>query len=107
MKWSIISISTATALTFGGLVVQNQKTLNTTKTNSKNVSSQEEYLSSNEKWQQDDENESFNKQDYDDDSDENISQNSQEQGAPWGQDQVQPAPSGGFNQGSGSSGASR
>ena len=67
VKWSIISISTATALTFGGLVATNQKTTSMTDYTTGDTSSQDKspsqdnFSSSNEsQWQTDDNSSSGN-----------------------------------------------
>ena len=112
VKWSIISVSTATALTFGGLVATNQKTSSNTDYTTENNSNlnQDNYSSSNEdQWQTDDNfSEGNDESTYDQNSDEgSYSQDSSDQGSTWGQDQFQQAPSSGFHQGHGSSGTSR
>lgn len=114
MKWSIISISTATALTFGGLVVNNQKIVGNTNSTTESDSIQDND-SNEDEWRTNDyseENDENNyEQDFDDDdyySDEDdFNQDSSDQGSSWEQDQFQQAPSNGFEQGHGSSGASR
>lgn len=133
MKWSIISISTATALTFGGLVGANQKTTSnkdyTTAANSN--SKQDTYSSSSNKDQKqtNDTYSSSSNEDqmqtddtYSDGSDESNESNDKQnddvkssyskkdtsnQGSSWGHDQIQQAPSNGFKQSHRSSGTSR
>ncbi len=92
VKWSIISISTASVLAFGGLVVQNNKATNSTQDPNNPTSS----------GISEDSNKPFsdgNSSEWDINQDENHSN--------WGHDELREAPSGGFDQGHGSSGASR
>lgn len=118
VKWSIIAVSTATALGFGGLVLNNQNPSNTTNststaennTNQDNSSvfnenqGQQDRFSRGNQPQRDSEQASGPSASYDEGS---ISQSSPDQGSSWGEDQFQQVPSNGFAQGNGSSGATR
>jgi hypothetical protein len=117
VKWTIIAVSTATALGFGGLVLNNQNTSITTIRTAEDNSNQENSTIFNETQGQQDrfsrgnrpqresEQASLPSASYDEGS---INQSSPDQGSSsWGQDQFQQAPSSGFAQGNGSSGASR
>lgn len=121
VKWSIISVSAATAFTFGGLVMNNQNT-NTapTLTNNKTQDNQSAFNDNDRQpdgrfsqgnpheWndQNNSDQGSYDEDTVDDDGS-SIEQGTAGQGSSWGQDQMQQAPSGGFEQGQGSSGASR
>ena len=84
VKWSIITVSTVSFLTFGGLVAGNQNIANTTSTTSSDA---------DERAFQDDYSTSDN--------------DSYDQSSSWEQDSFQQAPHNGFDQGNGSSGTSK
>ena len=109
VKWSVISISTATALTFGGLVVDHQnKNMVSGTTNNNSIQEQPSSFSEDD-WDDD----AFFSEDEegyeDDDSDEQYfsDEGRSDEGSSWGQDQYQPAPRRGYEQDHGSSGTSK
>lgn len=113
VKWTIIAVSTATTLGFGGLVWNNQNTSNSAAENN-TIQDKSSTLNENQDQQerfsrgnppQRDSKQSAIPPTSSDDS--GISQSAPDQGSSWGQDQFQQAPSNGFAQGNGSSGASR
>jgi hypothetical protein len=116
VKWTIIAVSTATALGFGGLVLNNQNPSSTTNSTAENNTNQENSTAFNQTQDQQDRFSRGNHPQGDSEqasvpsasNDEgSISQSSPDQGSSWGQDQFQQAPSSGFEQGNGSSGATR
>jgi hypothetical protein len=117
VKWTIIAVSTATTLGFGGLVWNNQNTSNSANIAVENNTLQDNSSALNDNQDQQD---SFSRGNRPQRNGEqaslpstsseegSISQSSPDQGSSsWGQDQFQQAPSSGFEQGNGSSGASR
>lgn len=116
VKWTIIAVSTATAFGFGGLVWSNQNSSNSVNIAAENNTVQDNSSALNDNQGQQD---SFSRGNRPQRNGEqasvpstsseegSISQSSPEQGSSWGQDQFQQAPSNGFEQGNGSSGASR
>lgn len=116
VKWSIIAVSTATTLGFGGLVWNSQNATNSTNIASEENTIQDNSSTLNENQSQQDRfaiedrhqrGYEHSAQSPDSSDDGSISQSSPDQGSSWGQDQFQQAPSSGFAQGNGSSGASR
>ncbi|MEH7885344.1 hypothetical protein V7654_13615 [Bacillus sp. JJ1609] len=81
VKWSVISVSTATALTFGGLVVDHQN---------KNLMSSTSEINTFR-----DQPSSFSEDDWDDDDFFSEDEESDEDSS-WGQDRYQPAPRRGY-----------
>lgn len=104
IKWTVISISTASLLTFGGLVTKNQS-----ETYEQNVVDNQNGITDNDNqnnnWQRNGENDEEDKQWGEFDEDESTFGDRSESN--WGQDQFQQIPSQGFNQGQGSSGTSK
>lgn len=116
VKWTIIAVSTATAFGFGGLVWSNQNSSNSVNIASENSTNQENSSTENDNQGQMDSFSRGNRPQHNGEqaslpstsSEEgSISQSSPDQGSSWSQDQFQQAPSSGFEQGNGSSGASR
>lgn len=114
VKWSIISISAATALTFGGLVANNPNASNITSSSDENNTIDEPDVYENDSQTED----RFSRGDHPEWNGENGSEpefynedssdeDTYNQDSSWDQDQFQQAPSGGFDQGQGSSGASK
>jgi len=105
VKWSVISVSTATALTFGGLVVDHQNKNLMSSTNENNTfRDQPSSFGDDDAFFSEDE-ESYEDDDFDDQyfSDEGPGN----ENSSWGQDRYQPAPRRGYEQGHGSSGTSK
>ena len=127
VKWSVISVSTITALTFGGLVMNNEKAASNENSVPDNDSFREnfsvfnedegyeerEYSDDDRYYEEHDDDDRYEEEhdddDYDEehDDDDEISSEDQEQGSSWGRDQFRQAPERGFRQNRGSSGTSR
>jgi len=104
VKWSVISVSTITALTFGGLVMNNEKASgneNSVPTNNNVLQDQVSNQAYEENTYTSKEGEGYYG-DHDDDDDEGYEDEGddhyQEQGTVWGQEQVVKAPDKGFQQ---------
>jgi hypothetical protein len=113
VKWSIIAVSTATTLGFGGLVYQNSSGTTNNTAATVNNESQDNSSQLNENT---DQTERFSRgnhqgrngvEGFSASSDDSFNQDSSDESSSWGQDQFQQAPSTGFEQGNGSSGATR
>ncbi|MDN4525722.1 hypothetical protein [Fictibacillus fluitans] len=99
VKWSVISVSTVTFFTFGGLVARHQAG-----TNVQNDSTQDTNRHAYHDKFNDDQGDTFGFTDGGEQDDDSFDQG---QSSDWGQDHFQQAPSGGFEQDHGSSGSSR
>jgi hypothetical protein len=125
VKWSVISVSTITALTFGGLVMNNEKAAGNENSVPENDWLRENFSAFTEEGYEeneysddegdryygdhddDDEYEEHDDEGYEDDDDDHYRSEQQEQGTSWGQDQIVNAPERGFRQEQSSSRTSR
>ncbi|WP_144475384.1 hypothetical protein [Cytobacillus oceanisediminis] len=125
VKWSVISVSTITALTFGGLVMNNEKAAGNENSVPEKDWLRENFSAFNEEGYEeneysddegdryygdhddDDEYEEHDDEGYEDDDDDHYRSEQQEQGTSWGQDQIVNAPERGFRQEQSSSRTSR
>lgn len=126
VKWSVISVSTITALTFGGLVMNNEKAASNENSAPKNDSFREifsgfneeeghgerEYGDDDDYYEEHDDDGYYEDKDDDyyeehDDDDDGYNREYQGQGSSWGQDEFVQAPEKGFRQDRGSSRTSR
>ncbi|CAM3859700.1 hypothetical protein [Mesobacillus thioparans] len=127
VKWSVISVSTITALTFGSLVMNNEKSAGNENSGPENdwlrenlsAFSEEGYDDEGDRYYRehdDDEYDDEYYEDHDDDDDEGYDDDDyddhyrgeyQERGTSWGQDQIVNAPERGFRQKKSSSRTSR
>lgn len=125
VKWSVISASTITALTFGGLVMNNEKAAGNENSVPENDWLRENFSAFTEEGYEeneysddegdryygdhddDDEYEEHDDEGYEDDDDDHYRSEQQEQGTSWGQDQIVNAPERGFRQEQSSSRTSR
>ncbi|MDM5200542.1 hypothetical protein QUF79_21215 [Fictibacillus enclensis] len=100
VKWSVISVSAVTFFTFGGLVAKHQKGTvvqsNPTQNDNRHAYQDDDFNT--------DQGDSFG---FTDGGQQDNDQFDRGQSSDWGQDNFQRAPSGGFEQGHGSSGSSR